>query len=251
MLVILITSCQSYYYQVFNTKCVNCDPSSSVYSSQRDSVYVEYNFWANRGVVGFTIYNTTSRPIYVDWKRSGLYINNSLNKYWEDEIKSTVTSVGKSVQVPFYLSRNPMIIGSSYSVTNTNGYKPERVSFVVNNAHYSPPYVYYLYPGEVRLMPNDTLTKYSRQNMDGTYYPVYYRDYSDMKSSDLVFRNYITWSYSESGEDAKTIDNTFYVTSIKEMRDKFFSRHSTNDPKMFYMVIPYNAAYIVRLNTYY
>lgn len=227
------------WFQLYEVKCKNCIDTVGKLISSRDSIFIEYNFWGKDGYMNFTVHNNSSKPIYIDWKRSGYYKNGILYKYWEDVITGTETR--RQYVKPNDMVRNPF---SATSVTYSDiyEYRPERVSYVINNSAYKPPFVYQLVLGPIFSLPVDKTTSYQDKPKNGesggsSTYDVYMVCYKP-ESSILTLRNYITWTYQENEESGHIIDNTFYIGSIQELVDKnYYEKSYYNVPSIFYRII--------------
>jgi hypothetical protein len=72
--IILLSSC-SKYIQVFETSSTNTVSENENWVFETDTVKVTYEFWMNKGVMAFTVFNKLDIPIYIDWKNSSFIYN--------------------------------------------------------------------------------------------------------------------------------------------------------------------------------
>ena len=121
------------YAQIFEAK--PADSHTSLHDEQikfeNDTLRITYYFWADRGVMGFTVFNKLKRPIYVDWRYSSLILNGQKLDYWTDaEYTSTATLYNT------YTYRSPLILPTSSDVStgsstaSSTSVRPERVAFI-------------------------------------------------------------------------------------------------------------------------
>ena len=104
LMLIILSSCGS-YVQVFETKTANTKIEDEHYTFENDSIKIIYNFWKNKGLLSFSIYNKLNKPVYVDWKKSS-YINNSIKRnYWEDteSTKTVERRIGSNSRIGYGL----------------------------------------------------------------------------------------------------------------------------------------------------
>lgn len=96
VLVLSMSGCSSYYYSMLDSN----DPvgEKSVkgdFVQENDSVRVTYSFWGENAPIRITIYNKMDEPLYVDWERSALIIDDVAVSY----DSNTATLGGVSQQV--------------------------------------------------------------------------------------------------------------------------------------------------------
>lgn len=200
----------------------------SVYTFENDTVRIRYAFWGERGVIGFSVYNKLSKPIYIDWKKSAYVINGVKYNYWSD--RTIVSSRSASVSLP---------IASTYgwygSVggSTTEMAAPERVTFLAPRSLV----IYYsglLWTGTIKPLPASAASA-AFTITNGKHIQARQLEYSST-TSPIRFRNFITFSVSENFADESYIDNGFYVSKIVEVKPKYLasSWHETSDGR--YMV---------------
>ena len=71
-----LSACSSYYYSMLNSN----DPVGEKnergdFVQENDTVRISYRFWGENAPVTITIYNKLDEPLYVDWGRSALIID--------------------------------------------------------------------------------------------------------------------------------------------------------------------------------
>lgn len=222
-LILLIVGCTS-YTQVFETKTTNTQLEDGFYVYETDTIKITYNFWANKGLFSFAIYNKLSKPIYVDWKKSA-YIDNSVKlNYWVDaETTNAQTYYGN------YLYNGPakgvdFIVSESIATSSSTSVKMERITFIPPKSNYIRSQ-FYILPAEYFRLPFDTKFSLVPKNDDiNEMTKVYEKSYS-YEDSPLIFRNFIAFSDTEDFEQEYYADNEFYISNIKEMEDEHFGTY--------------------------
>ena len=134
----LITSCTNKFARIYETKTItDMTMDNGYYHFQNDTFSIHYSFWANKGVLSYTIYNKLNIPVYLDWKKSSFVKNNEKFDYWMDELNTNTLSYyrGNALSGVYYtgLDLIPILTassGRSSSVSKTKATKPERITFL-------------------------------------------------------------------------------------------------------------------------
>lgn len=213
---IVFVACRS-YVQVYETSSELDLNQQGYYRHEDDTVKILYTFWYSQGLMSFTVFNKTNRPLYIDWKKSS-YIDNSVKlDYWRDESKIEQ----KSIYGAYTPKSNPVILaGNTYSTVSKN----ERITFIPPNSNYSKTSFIILPINGIKLdgeMEKSVVNlKYKRNILVDTYS----KEYSKLESP-LVFRNYLTLSFSEDFEDEFHVDNEFYISKVVEVDSRAFEHY--------------------------
>ena len=88
---LIILSC-SKNIQVYDTATTNTKLENDYWVFENDSIKLTYDFWRERGIMSFSLYNKEDKPIYVDWKNSSFIHNSNKLNYWVDEEFSSLES---------------------------------------------------------------------------------------------------------------------------------------------------------------
>jgi hypothetical protein len=220
IIALLAFGCKS-YVQVFETNTTNIKIKDEFYVFENDSLKITYSFWKQKGLMTFAIYNKLDKPLYVDWKKSS-YIDNSVKlNYWVDEEKS------KSLEVYGSYYYDGPLLKPGYAISKTGGasisstIKVERITFIPPASNYYRSQFYIL---PISFYKLDTRTDYKevpRNDKPEKKTKVYEKSYTK-ESSPLVFRNFLTFSFSEDFKTEFYVDNEFYISEIKEMDIRHF-----------------------------
>ncbi len=219
----LFSSCSKQFIQVFDTSTTNTKLTDGFWVYETDSIKLTYSFWADKGVMSFSVYNKLNKPIYIDWKNSSFIYNSDKLDYWIDELQSK----GESYYGGYYYNGPALMPGLSVkkgvSASTSKTIKPERVTFIPPK---SKSYRYQFY-----LMPVNYYKMDSKKTIETTvprnHKPVsifegknatVYEEKFDYSSTPLKFRNYLAFSFSENSTgNYFFVDNEFYLTSVKKM----------------------------------
>jgi len=217
-LLLLFISCKTSYIQLIDTGSTNTKKEKEYFVFENDSLKISYNFWARNGLMAFTVYNKLNKPLYIDWKKSS-YIDNSVKlNYWVDgEITKTKEYYGSY----YYYGQ---IAGTASSTTMS----VERITFIPPKSKYPRSQFYILPNNYVKMNPDADFKQVPLNNKPPKTTKVYERFYEKYYSP-LVFRNFLTFSYSEDFKNEFYVDNEFYISKINEMDSKHFYYYKSVD----------------------
>jgi hypothetical protein len=201
---------------VLDTATTNTRSDGGYYSFETDTLKIIYSFWANNGVLSFTIFNKLDKPLYVDWKNSSFIRNGKALYYWLDESQTNMISQNSG-----FIYKGPLLspgYSINYGNQNTSAHtvKPERITFI-------PPHSYcyksefYLWPNSIFKFNNNVKEEIVKRNdKPNKKTKVYHEEYS-LVNSPLTFRNFLAFSFSENSNSYFFADNEFYLTTVNEM----------------------------------
>ncbi len=239
-LLIILSSCNREFVQVFDTNSTNTQLKDNYFIYETDSVKITYNFWSNKGVMSFAVYNKLDKPIYIDWKNSSFIYNDNKLNYWVEETESSNYSkyYGKYYYNGPLLKPGVTSDGETYS--NTHTIKPERITFIPPKSNY--------YRSQFLLLPIDyfEFSNYdssivSRNDKPKKQTTIYYKNYL-YNNSPLRFRNYLAITLSENSQKFIFIDNEFYINSVKEIDKRHFNGKKIGNNQDYYYENPFKRA---------
>ena len=229
----MFTNCgPSKYAQLFETKSDNTKTIDNTYIQENELLKVTYNFWLDEGIMYFTIYNKTDKPIYIDWKKSAFIENGKKLNYWQDKEISKSLSSSLSSSSHLFLGTSSNSFSSSISSTITSSYKPERITAIPPKSNFTH-YQYKILP--LKYYPISKKTEFKTVDLNSSpkkKTKVYEASFSN-DSSPIKFRNYLVASNSEDFKTETYIDNEFYVNTIKEMDKEHFAYYKKKENSSF------------------
>jgi hypothetical protein len=178
-----------------------------------DTVSLTYNMWADNGTVSFVLTNKSSKPIYIDWKKSMMFINNTSYLYWQDQDQIAMSSEG-TVTPGYGLGPASRIVATNSQGTVSH---PERISFV-------PPHSNYAFSGPSLKAFNTVPDSSSGKDIQvqktykkaGKMTKVNVRRYS-ADNSPIQIRNYITYTFKENSDEEHVVDHKLWAEVITTM----------------------------------
>ncbi len=220
LIVLFFYGCKS-YVQVFETNGKNLEIENEFYVYENDSLKITYSFWTQKGLMTFAIFNKLDKPLYIDWKKSS-YIDNSVKlNYWIDEEKKKSLEYYGSYYYDGPLLKPGYAVSSTGGVSVSSTVKVERITFIPPTSNYYRSQFYIL---PINFFKLDTKIKYKevlRNDKPKKKTKIYEKSYSK-ENSPLIFRNFLTFSFSENFENEFYVDNEFYISGIKEMDRRHF-----------------------------
>lgn len=207
------------YVQVFETKSKNTATENNFYVFENDSLKITYDFWENRGLLKFSIYNKLEKPIYIDWKKSSLIYNDIKINYWSDE------EIQKSYSTFYYSSSSfsGFSFGSGSGIQTTSVTRDERITFIPPKSTYFKN-TFYIVPNRQFIVKDYTLnSELESEFKKGKMMKILEKEYNE-SDTPFNFRNFITFSLSEDIKDEFYIDNEFYLSKIQKVLLSDFAR---------------------------
>jgi hypothetical protein len=198
MLIIGCSACTSYQYAVVSSDLPG-KPNQSI-RFENDSLTIDYEFTGSEGQVQITVFNKLTTPLYIDWSKSALIVNKKRISYWNNDAVLNASVAGST------LNWNPDLSTSLSSVNGTIANK-EAVSFI-------PPQSFVM-EAPVRLQSKHFQIPAEASPTRKTINALTVKSYSfDKDSSPLSFRSFITISDSESFQNPRYFDHSFWVSEI-------------------------------------
>jgi hypothetical protein len=189
------SGCSTYQYITLGSYLKSNQAQQFTYET--DSIRVQYSFNGQNGPVQIDIYNKREQPIYVDWRKSALIVNENTIPYWIEESVFNATS-----QV------DPVL-----PLTNTTGLlvKPEPIGFIPPKASIKKNSLFVR--RDFFALPQTSFNNVSKVTLNGERVTKYYFQQND---SPLKFRSYVTLSTREDFSNSTVLDNQFWVSEIWE-----------------------------------
>lgn len=232
-----LCSCGASYVQVFETTTDNINlVHEANYIFENDSVRITYNFWEDKGIMSFVVFNKLKKPLYIDWKKSS-YISNTVKiNYWEDitttkgiEARQTVIynrKYNNGFNIKNYYTSNSIGVISSVSA------KPEKITFIPPNSNYIRTQFKLLPINELKIKNYEIIQVPNLIKADKLENA--YEKKISKNESPLIFRNFITLSYNENFSTEFYIDNEFYVAKVTKIRSNRFEEIKRKDNTAFF-----------------
>lgn len=195
-------SCTKYQYATLNSD-LKID-NAHQFIHENDTLKIKYWFAGKNCPVQIEVFNKIKTPIYIDWKKSALIINENRFSYWKDESIINTSSEGYDI----YWTKQ---VSTSRSQTEGTIFRNERISFIPSQSSVtvSP---FQLKSDFFHLPKTD---KNNKMQLDASSTNAIKYSYSK-ENSPLQFRSYLTISITEDFNSPITLDNQFWVSEIMQ-----------------------------------
>lgn len=136
-------SCKSYQLNVVNSDEGKMNEKTGEWIFENDSVKISYAFNGQNGPVTVGVYNKLEKPVYIDWQKSALIIDDQAISYVPDNIAlngtiSTVTShfyYGNSNWLPNSASFSNGNIKANLNLPKNSTYLPPHTQSSINTLY--------------------------------------------------------------------------------------------------------------------
>lgn len=208
-------SCKTYQVNVINGEAGVKDDKTGDWVFENDSVKVSYSFNGQNGPVTVGVYNKLEKPVYVDWEKSALIIDDNAISYVPNNI--AVNGNVYAVASHFYYGNSNWLLPTATSYTNAN--ISANIS-VPKNATYLPPHtrssISTVYLKDSKIYFTDTA--YHVMPLTKTYGdavtsdPVRSASFTK-ESSPFKFKSYLTMYVVDGSQTIPaTFQHSFYVS---------------------------------------
>jgi len=205
LVTILFSGCSKFQYITVSEQNSSKHNNQSFVVAEDETIKIEYRFNGLNGPVNLTIHNKQNQPLYVDWGKSALFINDKRLSYFNTNdavnlsIENTTIQWGETV---------------STSTGTASGLikRDEKISFIPPNSSISQSRL--TLRSDFIAYPKRQFTKRNITLIDGRVIPVRSILFTQ-ENSPLKFRSYLTLS-SDKHEQELSFDNSFWVSEIIE-----------------------------------
>jgi len=123
-IVLLASSCApSVYYQIYKVQPINDLPKSNTTLIYEDAnCEVVYDFWAERGNVGFLLYNKSEKNIYVDMTECFFVCNGIAYDYFQNREFTSQSSTSQSSMYTHSATNTYSVMGAIAGSVAVSGY---------------------------------------------------------------------------------------------------------------------------------
>lgn len=221
LLLLLATNVNARFCQVvyISPTSDNLQKESGFYEFENADVKVFYSFWAESGLMGFMVYNKTSKPIYIDWKKSAMIYNGRQNPYYTNKTTSNYYSYGVGYGFDWASIFCNNVVSASIGVSAVHAtetiVKQERLTFIPPHSYVSNAFYNIL-----AQLTSFTIDKHKNKAVEIHNKEVYEAE----PHNSFVFRNFLTYSNTEDFASESYIDNEFSISRIITMHDDDFGR---------------------------
>jgi len=175
---------------------------------ENDSLRLVYNFSGFNGPIKISIYNKLGVPVYIDWQRSAVIVNDKTVPYVPGEVKIEGSF---SSSYSSYNNRNRGY-GERSGNLQATAYLPPTVDFIPPRAIINKTTIC-ITAGYNARIPDADFPKFKYPVVDGFTVTVKKAAFTEA-TSPLRFRSFITYTIGESGARLYTFEHGFFVSEV-------------------------------------
>jgi len=210
LLIVAMSSCSTYQYVTLSSPQVPKNDKNE-FIFENDTMKLVYNFHGEGGPMNLTVYNKTSQPLYVDWKKSALIEGNQPTSLFNRNVQISGTST-TSNNYP-----RTRLTPRSSSVVNLSFDLPEGMDFIPPGTHINKELATLVATAEPL---KGTVAENSKQEKqvgpDGMTVIKWKRASFEEGQSPLTFKSYLTFVLGQNASLEFSIQHSFYVKEVLE-----------------------------------
>jgi hypothetical protein len=224
-----LSSCSSYQYMTLSSpQLTKNDKHQFVF--ENDTMRLTYDFNGSGGPVSIDIFNKTSQPLYVNWKKSALIRNERFLSYFDRRVEFYGSGGSVSYRIGRFTASN-----SSFAGTLT---LPEGVDFIPPGSSVAKALVFLGETGPMVVEVPDSITQQKISDTYGTSLAKYRQRSFDEDGSPARFKSYLTFTLGMNNALEFAESNDFYVSEAVDSKaapekfplyqqqgDKFFIKY--------------------------
>lgn len=227
LLAALLSSCSQFHYMTVSGVNVSKNDRHELVG-ENDTLRVEYHFSQHQGLIAIRLYNKTSEPLEVDWRKSAIIFNDKTVGYYDGKQAISGQVETSSSRFARWTSTSGDIKGEIQS--------SEQVQFL-------PPQSYLeSKPVLIPLTPLPALSEEKAENLSfkygGEYVIKYKRFPFGQENTPARFRSYLTLRIGKAvSQQEFAVEHGFYISEIwqSQMRPLFFASSLENRGDRFYV----------------
>ena len=221
---LILVSCAGRKIQVATLQSPDLKSDSGTLYFENDTLLLKYNFYSNRGIVNFSVFNKLKIPLYIDWKKTAFIVGKQKMDYWTNE--SFMSGYANNY---YYGSWHATVSKNERITFIPPGTEIERRSYILmNNRNFTD---------LKNTAPEKTNASWNPQKTTTIKQKSYTPD-----NSPVSFRNFITYSTQNDFSKESYIDNSFWVKDIIEMTSKQYMGKIIGRNNEYYIYqLPYKA----------
>ena len=219
-----MTSCVSNLYQVYEVKSPDLKQNNNSMVYENDDCRILYNLWCEDGSMQFIFQNKTDKDLFVDMNQTFFIKNGAAYNYFDNRTYQTQTTstleYGYSTSNIYWSNGsfwphkyilNSIGLGYKEKVALSKGVSTKEEEIVCIPANSYKVFKKYSINAEFIKKCDKKIDYPKKQSIVETYNEL---------NTPLTFKNRISYSFSKSGEELHHIENTFWLSAIKNYSRK-------------------------------
>jgi hypothetical protein len=204
LLFILISSCSHYQYITINASDFTRNDKDE-FVEEHDSVRIRYSFSGPDAPINLVVENKTDVPIFIDWSRSALIVDNKAISYMSRVIPIEGSFSGSSISWDH--SGYATSSGSVYATATL----PDNLSFIPPGSYIdkNPMSV----TNQLITVPDSSFHTEKISLYNGSFIKARHALFTE-QSSPLHFKSYLTLSFGDQGSKTVAYQRSFYISEV-------------------------------------
>lgn len=210
----LLGSCSSYYYSTLSSSDREGDENMKEgFIQENDTVRISYNFYGENAPVSITIYNKLNEPLFVDWTRSSLIIDDEATSYYNESVAIQGNIESDSYSDMYrWGRRTSSTYGGSVGTFSGEVTLPKGISFIPPRSKVNKSSLM-LSNLPFDNIPKKEYTKVGVPKVNNEVVNVLIKEFTE-EDSPVRFRSYLTL-YADNPDTAPmTFERSFYVSRL-------------------------------------
>ncbi|GAA4796920.1 hypothetical protein GCM10023231_26760 [Olivibacter ginsenosidimutans] len=244
LLTLFLSSCSTYYVSKVNSLDTKKNPETGAFSIENDSLMITYSFFGENAPINIDVYNKLNEPLYIDWERSALIVDQYATSYMGDNIVINGSSSFESSSYRSFSDWRNSFGSSSFNATAT---LPRGLTFIPPHAKIEKKQLKLSRPFYKEVVHYKRVPLAQK---DGSFKNVRLSKFSP-DTSPLSFRSYLTLYIldKETNEPQQmTMEQNFYVEELMKTKmnpKKLLSYQQRNGDTFFMEEVKGNGLAII------
>lgn len=230
LVIILTSSCSHYQYITINAHDIKSNDKHE-FIEENDSVSIRYSFYGPDAPINLVVENKTDVPIFIDWSRSALIVDDKAISYMSNVIPIEGSLNGSSIS----WDQNGYVTssGSVYATATL----PDNISFIPPGSYIdkNPMSV----TNQLMTVPDSAFHTEKISLSNGSFIKVRHALFTE-QSSPLRFKSYLTLTFGDQNSKAVAYQRSFYISELydtptdpetfltnRERDDQFYVKESS------------------------
>lgn len=214
---LFLSGCSSYYYStVSSNDRIGSQNADHDFVQENDTVCISYCFYGEDAPVAITIYNKLDEPLFVDWTRSALILDDEATSYYTETATLQGVTQTSAMETSYQWGRRHKISSSDSQGAFSGAIAlPKGIGFIPPKSkigHMSLRLVNLPFDK----IPDEAYSKRKFAKADGTLINVRVKDFTE-DNSPVYFRSYLTlYTNTPEGKQGATMpfERSFYVSKL-------------------------------------
>jgi hypothetical protein len=206
-MLLITASCSTYQYLTFDSPQLTKNDAKQL-TFENDTLRLTYSFTGKDGFLNVNIFNKTSQPLYVNWKKSAYIRNEQSVSLFNNNVMILGHAYGKNYHTGNWAGASSTNFAAAFAL-------PNGVDFIPPASSISKELPRLGLTGSLETPMPDTV-QYKRLDITGAIDIKFQQIHFAADSSPVRFKSYLTFSLGDDNPKEFSETNLFYVAEIVE-----------------------------------